>query len=83
MRERPKWQINREEKKMPKPKNCPKCNQPPSLMQTVDGVCGNTPMFYVECLACGCRTYAHLTKEKAIEAWSAEKEIINTGGVLK
>ena len=68
---------------MLKPKNCPKCNQPPALMQTFDGICGDTLMFFVACEPCAVRTYSHLTKNKAVEAWNEEKEIISMGGVFK
>ena len=69
--------------KMLKPKKCPKCNQPPTLMQTFDGVCGFTRVHYVECPACRVRTMKHLTQKKAVEAWNSENEIINAGGVFK
>lgn len=65
------------------PKRCPKCNMEPVLMQTFDGVCGYTRMHYVECPACKVRTMKHLTQRKAAEAWNAEKEIIDAGGVFK
>ncbi len=68
---------------MIKRKNCPKCNRRPALMQTTDGVCGKTRMFFVECDRCRIRTFAHLTKKKAIEAWNGEKEIISEGGKFK
>lgn len=71
------------ENKMPKPKNCPKCNQPPTLIKTFDGVCGFTQMHFVVCQTCGIRTYAHLTQMKAAEAWNSERELITTGGVFK
>ena len=68
---------------MLKPKKCPVCNANAVIMQTFDGICGDTLMFYVACEPCAVRTYSHLTKNKAVEAWNAEKEIIPSGGVFK
>ena len=68
---------------MPKPKNCPKCNQPPVMIKTFDGVCGFTQMHFVVCPACGVRTMKHLKQKDAAEAWNNEKELITIGGVFK